>query len=212
MTEPSYLERIKNNPDKAESYLNRRPGKHRKEMAMIEKAFAGLEGVKTTLDSPCGVGRATIWMAGQGYQATGVDIGEASLAAAKAQVAKLGVNATIERQDIFNMTFAERAFDAVLCFRVIHHFPEAALRAQLIRELCRVAGKYVVLSYISPYSVISIRRKLRNKFSGRPIKNYPSTREELDEAFASAGFQRHSRVWRLPFMHSLHVVVYRRAG
>lgn len=210
MNDKSYLARIKSDAHAAESYLHRKPGKHRGEMAMIAEAFAGLEQVQKVLDAPCGVGRATIWFASQGYNATGIDLGDAALQVAGKQLAAAGFQGKIEKQNIFKMTYLDKSFDAVLCFRLIHHFPELAMRNELIQELSRVSARYVVLSYISPCSFTSLRRKLRNKLSGTPIKQYPSTLAEIEPAFAKAGFKLHKQVARNPFLHSLQMAVFKR--
>ena len=36
----------------------------------------------------------------------------------------------IERQDIEAMTYADKAFDTIVCFRLFHHFPDRAIRAR----------------------------------------------------------------------------------
>jgi len=180
-------------------------------MAMIEQGMALLGQVRTVLDAPCGVGRATIWLARHGFKATGVDLGEGAVTVAKQEVAAARVEATIEMQDIFRMTYPAGAFDAVLCFRLLHHFPEPQVRFRLIQELCRVASRYVLISYISPLSVTSMRRRIRKVLTGKPVKQNPVTLDELTHAFQNADYIFHGRIPRSRFLHSLQLAAYRRS-
>jgi len=113
---------------------------------MIASAFSSIRGVESVLDAPCGVGRATIWLAQKSYRATGIDLGEAALEVAAEQLQAAGVDAHVEKQNILGMDCRDRAYDAVLCFRLIHHFQQRELRDQSIAELCRVADSHVAIS------------------------------------------------------------------
>ncbi len=204
------MARVKDRRGSAESYLKRSPQKHQREMAMIEEAFAGLKNVRKVLDAPCGVGRATMWFARQGYSVTGIDLGEAAVEVSREQLATAKLQADVEKQDIFHMHYEDQVFDAVLCFRLLHHFSDTKLREQLIAELCRVSANYIVISYMSPWSFTSLRRQLRYRLSGKAIKQYPSTLPELTSLFAKEGFVFHNQVHRSPLLHSLQLAIFKR--
>lgn len=211
LTPPNYAPRVKHSDDKAQAYLERRPEKHRAEMQLIEAAFDSLPPIHTVLDAPCGVGRASIWLAQQGYQVTGVDLGEAALKVAAEQVKAAGVDVTIESQNVFDMTYEDRAFDAVLCFRLLHHFADPAQRHEMITEMCRVADRYVVMSYHSPWSIATVRRRIRNRMGGKPIVQHPASRGEMLAAFADNGFTLHHHSSWSPYLHSLQLGVFARS-
>ncbi len=210
MTDEISYARVKSDVESAQSYSQRKHDKHEQEMAMLVKAFAKTKDVKKVLDAPCGVGRASIWLAQQGKQVTGIDLGEAALALAKELAEKAGVNAQFESQDIFALTYADKAFDATLCFRLLHHFESEALQARLIAEICRVSDRYVVMSRISPTSFTSLRRRLRRVFSGKAVKQYPVSAAQLDAEFAKHGFTSLGKVARSELLHSLQLHVYMR--
>ena len=77
--------RIKHSLGAAESYAHRKPRKHDAEMALIRRGMALAAGVRTVLDAPCGVGRATILLARMGYKKTDLktEIGLSSTTIAK---------------------------------------------------------------------------------------------------------------------------------
>ena len=203
-------DRVKSDIESAQSYSHRKQDKHEQEMAMLAKAFAKTKDIHKVLDAPCGVGRASIWLAQQGHTVTGIDLGKAALALATELAQKAGVNAQFESQDIFALSYADKAFDATLCFRLLHHFESEALQTRLIAEICRVSDRYVVMSRISPTSFTSLRRRLRQVFTGKAIKQYPVSAKQLDAEFAKQGFLPLGKVARSEFLHSLQLHVYMR--
>jgi len=210
MTDEISYARVKSDAESAQSYSQRKQDKHEQEMALLAKAFAKTKDIHTVLDAPCGVGRASIWLAQQGHSVTGIDLGAAALALATELAHKAGVSAKFESQDIFALPYADKAFDATLCFRLLHHFQSEALQARLIAELCRVSGRYVVISRISPSSFTSLRRRLRRVLTGKAIKQYPVSAAQLDSEFIKQGFSPLGKVARSELLHSLQVHVYMR--
>ncbi len=202
--------RVKSHLIEAEAYNQRNQRRHRHEMTMIAAAMKMTENVSTVLDAPCGVGRASIWLAQQGYDVTGVDLGEAALALAAQLAAKEDVSVRFEHQDMFSLPYRDRAFDATLCFRFLHHFESAALRSRLIDEICRVSRQYVLVSRMTPISTTSLRRRFRHFLTGKPIKQYPLSARDLDAEMRRCGFEVVGQLGRLPLLSSLKLRVYSR--
>jgi len=210
MTDEISYARVKSDTESAQSYSQRKQEKHDQEMAMLANAFAKTKDLHKVLDAPCGVGRASIWLAQQGHEVIGIDLGKAALALAAELAEKAGVSAQFESQDIFALTYKDKAFDATLCFRLLHHFESSALQSRLIAEICRVSDRYVVISRISPLSFTSLRRRLRRIITGKAIKQYPVSASQLDAEFDKQGFTPLGKVTRSEFLHSLQVHVYMR--
>lgn len=202
--------RVKSQPVEAQAYHQRNQRRHRHEMLMIEQAMNMTEGVRTVLDAPCGVGRASIWLAGKGYEVTGIDLGEAALALASQLAVDAGVQVQFATQDLFAMPYRDRAFDATLCFRFLHHFESPELRSRLIAEICRVSKRHVLISRMTPVSVTSMRRRIRYFLTGKPVKQYPMNARELDREMRRCGFEAVGHSGRLPLLSSLQLQVYRR--
>lgn len=203
-----HRDRIKHTIEKAEKYQHRKAGKHKAEMALIRRALPLIAGVKTILDAPCGVGRATIMLAQSGYSVTGVDLGEGALDLARKSAQEAKVAATIEKQDLVKLDYADGQFDAVLCFRLIHHLPTPKHRDEIISELCRVAKNYVLISYLSPWSYTSaqrlIKKKLGIKYSVQNITPLP----EIQGYFKRHGYRLVKDFAQAQFIHSLHLAVF----
>lgn len=72
--------------------------------------------------------------------------------------------------------------------------------------MCRVAGQFVVLSYFSPYSVQSVRRKL----SGKDTDRFATSLAEVEGYFRHAGFRLVEDFAQMRLLHTLHLAVFAR--
>lgn len=207
---PAYKNRIKSDIESAEKYLKRKPRRHEGEMGTVLRAIAPLSDVRSVLDIPCGVGRATMLLASRGYETVGADLGEGAVSVARREVRTAGLDSRIERQDLEQMPYPDRGFDAILCFRMYHHFPDDPTRQRVIGELCRVAQRYVLISYLNPWSLTSIRRRVRAALGGKRSRQYTTRLSDLDRFFAAHGFTRVADEPIRRFLNSLHLAVYRR--
>ena len=151
-----------------------------------------------------------MWLGQKGYQVTAVDLGEAAVQRTRELLAEHDIAAEVRCQDIFKLQYATAEFDAVICFRLLHHFANLTDQQALIAELCRVASSYVVISYFSPYSITSLRRKLRKLLRGTPLKQNPNSLQEVADMFKHHQFNLLGTVQRSGFLHSLQVAVFAR--
>jgi ubiquinone/menaquinone biosynthesis C-methylase UbiE len=141
-----------------------------------------------------------------------VDLGEAAVRLSHDLLAEEGLAAQFSIQNIMALDFADRQFDCSLCFRLLHHFQDRQDKASLIRELCRVSSRFVVISYFSTRSLTTLKRLLRQQFSGKPLKQYPDDLRDLETLFSSNGFRLYRSVERSRVLHSLQVAVFERAN
>lgn len=215
MTEPkaadvAYRGRVKYTQEAAEKYQFHKDAKNRAELRLVERAFALIPKDARVLDVPCGGGRVTVHLSKLGYQVSAGDLSEAMLKITREAVAKAGLKCEVQRQDIEKLSFPDRAFDAIISFRLFHHFPNPEIRQRAVQELCRVAGRWVALSYFSPASVTSVKRKLRTVMGGRPSEKHPTSLAEVTGYFEKCGFRLVKDFARLPLVHTLHLAVFER--
>jgi SAM-dependent methyltransferase len=194
----------------AQCYPRIKPAKHAAEMAMIRRGAALLADCHRVLDAPCGAGRVAIELGAAGFALTGLDLSARAVTVAREQAEAAGSAAGFLLADIEHMPFANRAFDATLCFRLYHHFADEALRTRVIAELCRVSGRYVLISYLSPFAVTSIRRALAARLGGRRPKRHANSLASIERKFAPHGFVLVADIPRRRFVHTLHLAVFRR--
>lgn len=88
---------------------------------------------------------------------TGVDVSEEMLAIGRRKLP----HARLLAGDGYGLQFADRAFDAVLCFEVLGHLPEIGI---LLREMVRVARKTVLLTlWPAADGVVETRETVRGE-------------------------------------------------
>lgn len=201
--------RIKSTMDKAEDYTTRRAAKHQAEMDLVKKAFLSLNNVKKVLDAPCGIGRATFLLAQMGYDATGVDAGEAAIIKAKELAEKDNIQCTLMEANLKQTPFEDGTFDAVLCFRFFHHLLTSEARQHIVDELTRISNQYVLISYLSPVSVTSWKRKLRVMLGGRKSSQETTPLSEIKGYFDQAGYELVKDFAQTPLLHTLHLAVFK---
>ena len=178
--------------DKEGSWLDRR---------LVTRCLAGIPRTESIVDVPCGGGRMTTLLAELGFHPAAADVSPAMLDLARARFRALSLEIPLEPQDLEKTTWPDARFDNVLCFRLFHHLPTEELRAKVVRELCRVARRRVLLSYLDARSLRSRRRKR----AGAP-KKHPATPKEMAAYFARFGFRMTRDVARFP-LRSLRMLV-----
>jgi 2-polyprenyl-3-methyl-5-hydroxy-6-metoxy-1,4-benzoquinol methylase len=205
-----YRKRIKQSDSSAKQYQHRKPKKHHMEMALVKRAMARLPRQSSVLDIPCGAGRITIMLERLGFNCAGADIGDGVIDAARSAVRLAGLDAPVEKQDLEQMSYADQSFDAIVCFRMFHHFPSPDIRRRAVSELCRVAKNYVLISYFSPYSITSVKRKIREGLGGKRSRQNATPLREVTGYFSEQGFTLENNLAQMPFVHTLHIATFRR--
>ena len=202
--------RVKNDPEEAKKYTERRTSKHTAEMALLKRACTGLPGVETFLDSPCGYGRAAALLDKIGYTVTAVDLGQGILDIARSYLKNTGC--TVKKADLRELPFEDGKFDAILCFRFIHHLGSDEARQTVINELCRTSSKYVLISYLSPCSVTNIKRSIRVALGGHKSTQNSIAKKKMDSFFAVNQFTPAKNYAQMNFFKSLHLAIYKKNG
>jgi ubiquinone/menaquinone biosynthesis C-methylase UbiE len=112
----------------------------------------------TILDVGTGTGRAAIALARRGATVTGIDASAEMLAVARRRALESGVPVTFLEGDAHGLSVPDRAFDAVVCLRVLMHTPDWR---RSVGELCRVARHHVVLDYPARWSAAALQSVFR---------------------------------------------------
>jgi ubiquinone/menaquinone biosynthesis C-methylase UbiE len=210
--QPAYKGRVKYHEQAARKYQVRKQGKHRAEMRMVDRAFARIPKTHRVLDVPCGGGRVSLHLGKQGYQMSCADLSDAMITITREAVATNGLSCSVEKQDLEKLTFPDRSFDTIISFRLFHHFPTPEIRQRAASELCRVARKNVALSYFSPLSVTSAKRKVRAALGGKKSEKYSTSLTEVKKYFKQAGFQLVKDFAQTPLIHTMHLALFERVG
>lgn len=147
--------------------------KSQREQACIARAFADVPRGSKVLHLPCGAGRMTTFLVGLGFDVTAADLSADMVRLAREKcVAEFGEEETAARlnfavMDILDIPLPDDTFDAVLCNRLLHHYPTAALRRGALSELARVTRGPVVASFFSNFALDSLKFHVLKAVSGR---------------------------------------------
>ena len=207
----NYKTRIKQEPDVAERYTRRKERKHSAEMRLIATAISSLPRPMKYLDIPCGAGRATILLGRKGNTCVSADIGDGVLEVARKEIEKAGIESEILKLDIENIDLPDNSIDAPLAFRIFHHFPNTEIRAKVVAELCRVSNRYVLISYLTPWSYTNIKRRLRATLGGKISRQHATHLSELEAYFSAHGYGLVND-YAITSFNSLHLAVFECAG
>lgn len=211
-TNVAYRGRVKYDQQIARKYQVRKEGKNRAELRLVDRAFELVPKAHHVLDTPCGGGRVTVHLAKKKYWISAADLSDAMIEITRENVAKNKLDCTVEKQDIEKLTLADRSFDTIVSFRLFHHFPTPEIRQRVVSELCRVARKYVALSYFSPVSVTSVKRNLRAALGGKKSEKYATPLSEVEGYFTRADFKLVKDFAQLPLIHTMHLALFERIG
>ncbi len=171
--------------------------RNRREWKCIERALRGLPPGAAVLDLPCGTGRLERLLQEAGYRVTGADYSEHMLEVAEqaylqeAGLEELPAGIRFVQQDVMATDFADGTFDAVVCNRLLHHYPAPEVRRDVLRELARVSRGLVVISYFSNAAFSAFRFHLKSRLLRRePTDRIPIWYRELQRDIAAAGLRR----------------------
>ena len=113
---------------------------------------------RAILDVGTGTGRAALLLARGGANVTAWTRRSEMLAVARRRATEEGASIRFLVGDAHALEFPDRSFDVAVSLRVLMHTPQWR---QCIGELCRVAGRLVIVDYPSAHSVAAIESTAR---------------------------------------------------
>jgi len=166
--------------------------RNQREWTCIVRALRGVPSGAEVLDLPCGSGRLEPLLAAKGFRVTAADYSRHMIAQAtaayfeRAPRGPLPGQVRFVRQDVMQTDFPDEAFEAVVCNRLLHHYPTSELRKRALREMARVTKRVLVISYFSSFAISALKFQLENRLRGRILSDrvpipYTELKRDLDE-------------------------------
>jgi ubiquinone/menaquinone biosynthesis C-methylase UbiE len=167
-----------------------------REWRCIEQALHDVTSGATVLDLPCGSGRLEPLLEARGYRVTAADSSSYMLDQATESYLAASGNSRLPdhmrflQQNVMQTTFEDGEFDAVICNRLLHHFPTPDLRRKALAELARISKGPVVISYFTNFAFSALRFHLKNLLTRRrPTDRVPIWFRILQQDLAAAGLR-----------------------
>jgi ubiquinone/menaquinone biosynthesis C-methylase UbiE len=179
---------------KAEKYATRfetgpRKRIDQREQRAVRQIFAELTDCRSVMDVPSGAGRFLAALGGQGRLVIESDVAHEILVFSRNRSQKLKVRSRFVQADAAHLPLMSGAVDCVFCNRLLHHILAVEQRAIFLRELYRVARRYVVVSFFD-YHAFGAARKILKALKGRkPLYQQQPTRAEFEQEVAACDFR-----------------------
>ena len=154
----------------------RTPAARGRDLDLVARALERHGARGTVLDVPAGQGRLAAVLARAGTAVIAADA-SAEMLAADPRPRRV-------RASLFDLPFADGAFDAVVCCRFLHHLARPEDLERAVGELVRVSARLVIASFWDAASLPALRRRLGLK---RPEARTAIERTRLAEVFERAG-------------------------
>jgi len=204
----------------ASKYLAQTMGTSRdcREKRCILEALAELPRGARVLDLPCGPGRLTECLVRRGFRVVGADSSPGMIelagrnwAALTATDPALRPMASFHVREVLETGYEDGSFDAVVCNRLMHHYPDPELRRAALRELARVCRGTLVVSFFDLWTLDGLRSFLRLCYR-RPAywDRCPISRAKFAADASSAGLKVERFLATLPVISPQTYAVMRR--
>jgi len=154
------------------------------------------------LDVPCGAGRLSGVLARNAERLFEVDYATSMLELAR-EKGEGRYDPALANASAFELPFGDRAFDLVVSIRLSHHVPDHGDRRRHLRELCRVSGRHVLVTFFDAGSVKNRLRRLRRRLGSPKRDKHTLSRDEVAEVARGEGL-RVAGFWRLSTLLSGH--------
>lgn len=152
-------------PKKAQEYSVGR-ATDRREKKCICKALQHISSGSSVLDLPCGNGRFLPLLKELGYNVTAADSSKYMVEKAqqynKSNKSDAKETSKFHICNVLQTNFKENSFDAVICNRLFHHFSDADIRQQALKELRRICKGPIIVSFFCNIAYDALTFTIKN--------------------------------------------------
>jgi SAM-dependent methyltransferase/thymidylate kinase len=156
------------------------------------------------LDMPCGTGKLARVLTTMGAQVVGADLSMAMMELAKGAYEAPRFSGFV-CSNAERLPFCTAAFDTVVCLRFMHLVPPAS-RRNVMKELARVAGRRVIVSFGVGTPFQLLRLKVRHAIFRGTSTPHPARLADLRIEIEEAGLRITQQRSILPILSCEHLL------
>ena len=137
-----------------------------------------------TIDLGCGAGNYAIWLAGEGFDVTGIDVSPTAIKVAKRNAKKKGIKCSFLAADVLgDLEEVKETFDFAYDWELLHHiFPEKRREyVENVHRMLNLGGKYFSVCFSEKNPQFGGSGKYRETPLGTIL--YFSSEDELRDLF-----------------------------
>ncbi len=129
------------------------------------------------VDLGCGTGREVIYLAGQGFQATGVDISPTAIAMAQKAADAAGVEAEFIVDDLTQLSHLTGQFDLILDYGALNDLESSQRDAYMtqVLDLAAEESQFLLLCFDSKLSFEEIRDRFGHVYEIETVSSKKET-------------------------------------
>lgn len=186
---------------KAADYAARNPARHDRELRLLRQVWPGQPG-ETVLDCPAGAGRLLPMLQdGNGHRVLWADAALSMLQ--QARLGLIGAPPCLQA-DARRLPLQDASVDGVVMFRFLHHLEPADMR-QALAEACRVARRFVVVSFFHPCSVHALSRRAQDLLRRRAPSRHAVTLGRVQGWLRPHGYELVRRAAEMAYLKDLWI-------
>jgi cyclopropane fatty-acyl-phospholipid synthase-like methyltransferase len=161
------------------------------------------------LDMGCGAGNQAIYLAGRGFEMTGIDISTTAITLAQNKATQVGVECLFLAADVLgDLDEIPGTFDFIFDWQLLHHiFPEDRTKyAENVDRLLRSGGKHLSCCFSEQDPQFGGQGKYRSTSMGTVL--YFSSEQEIKELFEPHFHIEELKILEFPGKFDSHRSVY----
>ncbi len=161
------------------------------------------------LDAPCGYGRFSGLLLGQGFRLISSDLSFHMVRRARERAGQTAAAAAVVSNLTRGIPIKDKAVTAVFSMRFFHHLREPEDRRAALAEFGRVASGFVILSYYQTNALHILQRRLRRILKPNKRRISMITHREFVEEARANGLEPVRIVPLFSGIHSQQVALLR---
>jgi len=181
---------------------------NKKERKILEKILESIEEKNiSVLDIPCGYGRFSELLLKKSLNLTSADVSFPMVLTTRKYSPSTNSPHHFLVGDIKHLPLKDNSFGCIVTIRLFQHILHSSARFQILKELHRVAKKFVILSFYRYNFLHSVERWMRCRIKNVNKKISMLPLGDLEKELSSVGFKVLNLFPVMRYFHAHNIVL-----